>query len=254
VLVLDAQQRNASHRQIFTDGRPLPEDPQPSWNGYSTGKWEGDTLMVETTGFRWHRVRGVWPKRRWIKRVVLLAEDDPILRNFLLLVLHSQAYAVLVAVDGQEALELATAFQGLKLTHYLRLWISCDLTYWRSSSSTGGLLRTQFLATADWPAQARHPPESCTGGYAYQLTKGIQVALLLLFFHKRLCGPLANSCFHHKVNPNHQPASKLEAAYHKADSAIQQTVDLLAAAWCYTGNAEVFLFTIFDLRILKGSF
>ena len=55
------------------------------------------------------------------KRVVLLAEDDPILRNFLLLVLHSQAYAVLVAVDGQEALELATAFQGLKLTHYLRL-------------------------------------------------------------------------------------------------------------------------------------
>jgi len=67
--------------------------------------------------------------------------------------------------------------------------------------------------------------------YAYQLTtKGIQVALLFLFFHKRLCGPIANSCFHHKVNPNHQPASKLEAAYHKADRAIQQIVDLLAAA------------------------
>jgi hypothetical protein len=43
---------NASYRQIFTDGRPLPEDPQPSWNGYSTGKWEGDTLVVETIGFR----------------------------------------------------------------------------------------------------------------------------------------------------------------------------------------------------------
>lgn len=43
---------NASYRQIFLDGRPLPEDPQPSWNGYSTGKWEGDTLVVETNGFR----------------------------------------------------------------------------------------------------------------------------------------------------------------------------------------------------------
>jgi hypothetical protein len=43
---------NASYRQIFTDGRPLPDDPQPSWNGYSTGKWEGDTLVVQTIGFR----------------------------------------------------------------------------------------------------------------------------------------------------------------------------------------------------------
>jgi hypothetical protein len=38
-------------RQIFTDGRPLPKDPQPSWLGYSVGKWEGDTLVVDTTGF-----------------------------------------------------------------------------------------------------------------------------------------------------------------------------------------------------------
>lgn len=67
--------------------------------------------------------------------------------------------------------------------------------------------------------------------YAYRLTpKGAQVALLLLFFHKRLCGPLANSCFHHKPDPQHRPKSKLEAAYHKADNAIQNIVDLLAAA------------------------
>lgn len=46
------------------------------------------------------------------KRVVLLAEDDPILRNFFLLVLQGQGYSVLVAVDGQEALELSRAFQG----------------------------------------------------------------------------------------------------------------------------------------------
>ena len=43
---------NISHRQIFLDGRPLPRDPNPAWDGYSTGKWEGDTLVVETTGFR----------------------------------------------------------------------------------------------------------------------------------------------------------------------------------------------------------
>ena len=67
--------------------------------------------------------------------------------------------------------------------------------------------------------------------YAYQLTaKGVQVALLFLFFHKRLCGPLANSRFHHQPDPAHRPNSKLEAAYHKADAAIQQIVDLLAAA------------------------
>ena len=51
-LVLILAERNAMYRQIFTDGRPLPEDPNPSWNGYSTGRWQGDTLVVETTGFR----------------------------------------------------------------------------------------------------------------------------------------------------------------------------------------------------------
>jgi hypothetical protein len=66
--------------------------------------------------------------------------------------------------------------------------------------------------------------------YAYRLTpKGVQVALLFLFFHKRLCGPLANSRFHHRPDHAHQPASRLEAAYHRADNAIQHVVDLLAA-------------------------
>ena len=67
--------------------------------------------------------------------------------------------------------------------------------------------------------------------YAYRLTpKGVQVALLFLFFHKRLCGPLANSRFHHQPDPKHRPHSQLEAAYHRADKAIQQIVELLAAA------------------------
>jgi len=38
-------------RQIFMDGRELEEDYVPSWMGYSTGKWEGDTLVVDTKGF-----------------------------------------------------------------------------------------------------------------------------------------------------------------------------------------------------------
>jgi hypothetical protein len=40
-------------RQIFTDGRPMPANElQPWWFGYSVGKWDGDTLVVETTGLR----------------------------------------------------------------------------------------------------------------------------------------------------------------------------------------------------------
>jgi hypothetical protein len=45
-------ERDTAYRQIFTDGRPLPDDPQPGFNGYSTGKWDGDTLVVKTNGIR----------------------------------------------------------------------------------------------------------------------------------------------------------------------------------------------------------
>jgi hypothetical protein len=41
----------APTRQVFLDGRPLPKDPNPSWMGYSTGHFEGDTLVVETSGY-----------------------------------------------------------------------------------------------------------------------------------------------------------------------------------------------------------
>ncbi|HZM93114.1 MAG TPA: hypothetical protein VFB92_06825 [Vicinamibacterales bacterium] len=43
---------NLSYRQIFLDGRTLPADPHPSFMGYSIGRWEGDTLVVETAGFK----------------------------------------------------------------------------------------------------------------------------------------------------------------------------------------------------------
>jgi hypothetical protein len=44
------------YRQIFLDGRPAPKDPLPSFKGYSTGRWEGDTLVVQTAGFK----DGLW--------------------------------------------------------------------------------------------------------------------------------------------------------------------------------------------------
>ncbi|HJT88211.1 MAG TPA: hypothetical protein VJ732_10155 [Bryobacteraceae bacterium] len=55
-LLVILNELDTSYRQIFTDGRPLPADPNPSWNGYSSGKWEGDTLVVETNGLR----DGIW--------------------------------------------------------------------------------------------------------------------------------------------------------------------------------------------------
>jgi hypothetical protein len=52
-LIVILYEANDGIRQIFLDGRPLPNnDPDPWWYGYSIGKWDGDTLVVETTGFR----------------------------------------------------------------------------------------------------------------------------------------------------------------------------------------------------------
>jgi GNAT superfamily N-acetyltransferase len=53
-LIVIMYEGNEGLRQIFTDGRPLPtpgDELQPWWYGYSTGRWDGDTLVVETTGF-----------------------------------------------------------------------------------------------------------------------------------------------------------------------------------------------------------
>jgi hypothetical protein len=51
-LLVVLNEMNAGYRQVFTDGRPLPKDPQPSWQGYSSAKWSGDTLVIDTIGLR----------------------------------------------------------------------------------------------------------------------------------------------------------------------------------------------------------
>ena len=48
IIMLD---EDLTYRQIFLDGRELPKDPNPDWMGYSVGRWEGDTLVVESTGY-----------------------------------------------------------------------------------------------------------------------------------------------------------------------------------------------------------
>ena len=52
-------ERDVTYRQIFLDGRALPDDPTPAWNGYSVGAWDGDALVVRTIGFR----DGTWLDR-----------------------------------------------------------------------------------------------------------------------------------------------------------------------------------------------
>jgi hypothetical protein len=51
VVLLYETSSNSTFRQVFLDGRPLPKDPNPAWLGYSVGRWEGNTLVVETSGF-----------------------------------------------------------------------------------------------------------------------------------------------------------------------------------------------------------
>lgn len=66
--------------------------------------------------------------------------------------------------------------------------------------------------------------------YSYLLTeKGVKVATMFVLFHKRLCGPLANSLFGHRPNRHFITNSKLEKAYHKADDYIDKITELLAA-------------------------
>ncbi len=59
-LILVLYEENSIHRQIFLDGRNVVPDAVPRWYGYSVGRWEGDTLVVETVGFH---------DRSWLDRI-----------------------------------------------------------------------------------------------------------------------------------------------------------------------------------------
>lgn len=116
-----------------------------------------------------------------------------------------------------------------------------QLNGWRSADIHQAILATFGLSAGSYTStqlrydlrkmKAHGLLERIGGGYRYRLTdKGTKAALMFILFHKRVCGPLANSLFHHKPNKSLQPGTKIEAAYHKADRAIEQVLDLLAAA------------------------
>ncbi len=50
-VVLLLHEYDTTFRQVFTDGRPLPTDPQPTFMGYSVGRWDGDTFVVNSMGY-----------------------------------------------------------------------------------------------------------------------------------------------------------------------------------------------------------
>ena len=115
-----------------------------------------------------------------------------------------------------------------------------QLNGWRSADIHQAILTTFGLSAATYTlTQLRYDLrkmkahgllERIGRGYRYRLSeKGVKAALMFILFHKRVCGPLANSLFHHRPDETLKPASKVEAAYHKADHAIQKVVDLLAA-------------------------
>jgi hypothetical protein len=140
-----------------------------------------------------------------------------------------------------------TKIAGIKIhdTRILRLMevllhAGTQLNGWRSADIHHAIL-TSFRLSADSytltqlrydlrKMKAHGLLERCGGRYLYRLTdKGTKAALMFVLFHKRVCGPLANSLFHHRPDEILKPASKIETAFHKADRAIQQVLDLLAA-------------------------
>ncbi len=51
-LLVVLNEMNAGYRQVFIDGRELPDDATPSWQGFSSARWSGDTLVIDTIGIR----------------------------------------------------------------------------------------------------------------------------------------------------------------------------------------------------------
>ncbi len=115
-----------------------------------------------------------------------------------------------------------------------------QLDGWRSTDVHQAILTTFGLSPATYTlTQLRYDLrkmkahcllERIGRAYRYRLTdKGVKAALMFILFHKRVCGPLANSLFRHRPDETLKPAGKVETAYHKADRAIQQVLELLAA-------------------------
>lgn len=140
-----------------------------------------------------------------------------------------------------------TRIPGLKIhdTRMLRLMevllhAGSQLTGWRTAQMHAAVLAAFSLTPAAYSlTQLRYDVRKLRAhgllaregrAYAYRLTdKGIKVAAMFVLFHKRVCGPLANTLFHHRPAKRTTAPAKLEAAYYRADVAIQHLIDKVAA-------------------------
>ena len=115
-----------------------------------------------------------------------------------------------------------------------------QLAAWRTAQIWQAIRTTFVLSPEDYTLnQLRYDLRKMKGHgllervdkhYPYRLTeKGARVAAMFALFHKRVCGPLANSLFHHKPTPIPKEPINIETAYHRADTAIQNLIDLVAA-------------------------
>lgn len=72
ILIEDAP----GYRQVFLDGRPLPDNPNPAWMGHSVGHWEGDTLVIETTGFNDRGWTEIFPRTTMLRMEERIRRSD----------------------------------------------------------------------------------------------------------------------------------------------------------------------------------
>jgi hypothetical protein len=140
-----------------------------------------------------------------------------------------------------------TRIPGIKLhdTRIMRLLEillhgGSQLAGWRTADIHGALLAAFGLtAERDSLTQLRYDLrklkahgllERIGRTYAYRLTdKGTRAAALFILFHKRVCGPLADSLFQRRPEDRSPQPTPIEKAYHQADAAVQHLIDLLAA-------------------------
>jgi hypothetical protein len=140
-----------------------------------------------------------------------------------------------------------TKLPGIKIhdTRMLRLMEvllhgGSQLAGWRTAQLYTAVLEAFGITTAQYSlTQLRYDVRKLRAhgllerqgrSYSYRLTtQGVKVAALFVLFHKRVCGPVANTLFHHRPMKTATLPAKIEAAYHKADVAIQNVIDLLAA-------------------------
>jgi len=102
-------------RTIYMDGRAHPKDPEPSYYGHSTGKWEGDTLVVDTVGFN---------EAFWISRGIPTTDRLHLIEHFTRTDSNTMKYEVTVDDPGAYTTPWTAGFllswdQGVELFEYV---------------------------------------------------------------------------------------------------------------------------------------